>query len=233
MFIEELTWPEVEKLFKKGVAIIPIGATEQHGPHLPMGSDSFYAEEYAKRVGKKLNIPVCPTVSCSVSGLNFPYPTLTIEPETLTSYLKDICKSLKFFGVKKIIFIVGHGGENASAIDTAEYIIARDVDIKIRSIYPWQFLPEKEYKSMDKDWHAGRIETSDMLYLKEDLVRKSKIKRSDVPRPMKFTTDYRKMKKDKRQGVLGDASKASKELGKKNFETAVKKMTQEIQKLLS
>ena len=232
MLIEELPWTEVEKLFKKGVAIVPIGATEQHGPHLPLGADTFYAHEYAKRVGEKLKIAVCPVVPYSVSGYNFPYPTITIEPETLINYLKDICRSLKFFGVKKVFFFVGHGGENVPIVDTAEYVIARDLEIQLKSIYPWTFLPKEEYESMNEDWHAGRTETAEMLYFKENLVKKSNIKKSNVPKPMEFSQSYRFQKRDKRQGVLGDPSKATKELGKKNFEFAVGEIVKKLKTLI-
>lgn len=232
MLIDELPWTDVEKLFKKGVAIVPIGATEQHGPHLPLGVDTFYAHEYAKRVGEKLKIPVCPSVPYSISGYNFPYPTITIEPETMINYLKDICRSLKFFGVTKVFFFVGHGGENASVMDTAEYIIARDLDIQLKSIYPWTFLPKKEYESMDQDWHAGRIETAEMLCLKENLVQKSKIQKSDVPKPMEFSQSYRLQKKDSRQGVFGDPSQATKEQGEQNIGFAVAGIVKKLKPLI-
>lgn len=217
MEIQNLTWPEVEELFKKEIAILPIGATEQHGPHLPLGTDSFYADFIAKEVGKKLSIAVLPVVPYSVSGFNFPYPTMTIEPETLISYLKDVCKSLKFFGVNKVVFIVGHGGENCSAIDVAAYIISRDFDMKIMVLFPWTFLTEKDKEKMNKDWHAGEMETSDMLYINEKLVRKDEIKKSSVPEPMKWIVSYKNMKKDERLGVLGDPTNASKEKGEKEL----------------
>ena len=56
MLIKEKTWEEAEELFKKGIAIIPIGSIEQHGPHLPLGSDSYYAFEIARRIGEYFNI---------------------------------------------------------------------------------------------------------------------------------------------------------------------------------
>ncbi|MFP4403958.1 MAG: creatininase family protein [Nanoarchaeota archaeon] len=232
MRIDEMTSPEVKKLFSKGIALIPIGATEQHGPHLPMGTDTFYAEYITNKIGKELKLPVLPSVSFSVSGYNFPYPTITIEPETITKYLNDICKSLKFHDVDKIFFIVGHGGENCAALETAAYIIARDNDVKIKIFYPWQFLPKELYKKMDDDWHAGFIETSEMLYLKPKLVKKKHIRKSSVPDYMKFIIDYKKTKEDQRQGVFGDPSNANSNIGKNNFKIIIESMIKEIKKLI-
>ena len=61
--IEQLARPEVEDIFKKNpVVILPVGATEQHGPHLPYGTDTFYAEYVAKRVADRLNAAILPTM---------------------------------------------------------------------------------------------------------------------------------------------------------------------------
>jgi len=232
MLIKEKTWEEAEELFKKGIAIILIGSIEQHGPHLPLGSDSYYAFEIAKRIGEYFNIAVLPIVEYSVTGYNMAYPSITIEPETLTEYLKDICKSLKFHGVNKVIFIAGHGGENVPAIRTASYIIARDLGIKILVIFPWQFLPKAEAKKLEKDWHAGYLETSDMLYLKPELVKKNKIKKSSVPKPMNWISPYYECKRDWRKGVLGNPIKASAKVGRKNFEAIVKNLINYLKPLI-
>lgn len=233
MRIDNLPWPEVKELFKAGTAIIPIGATEQHGPHLPLGADTLYAEYISERVGKNLKIPVLPPLCYSVSGFNFPYPTITLEPETLALVLKDICGSLKFFGVGKIFFFVGHGGENCSAVETAAYCIARDLDLKIRVVYPWTFLPDEMREKMKEDWHAGFLETSDMLFVREDLVKKDKLKESTVPEPMKFIVDYKKTESNGRMGVLGNPVGAKASIGAKNMGEIITKLTDHLSELLS
>ncbi len=232
MKIDKLTHPEVDELFKKKIAIIPIGATEQHGPHLPMGTDTFYADYIAEKVGEKLNIAVLPPVCYSVSGYNFPYPTITIEPETLNLYLKDICNSLKFFNIDKVIFLVGHGGENCSAVENASYCIARDININIKVIYPWQYLPKEEYEKMNSDWHAGFLETSDMLFIKPELVKEDKIKKSSIPPIMEFIGNYKLSKRDERNGVFGNPVGANKNIGEKNMQEIVKKLVDLISKII-
>lgn len=231
MRIDRQTWPETYEIFKKKAAIIPIGATEQHGPHLPLGTDIFYAEYIAEKVGEALHIAVLPPLSYSISGYNFPYPTVTLEPETLTGVLRDICRSLKFFGIESIFLIVGHGGENCSAVETAAYCIARDIDVQIKVMYPWTFLPEEMRKKMDEDWHSGFLETSDMLFIKPELVKKEKIKKSSIPKPLDFIGDYKKTKRDSREGVFGNPLGATATIGEKNMGIVVEKIVKIIRAL--
>ena len=105
------------------VAVIPIGAVEQHGPHLPVGTDYLAAEDVTAMAVEKVktDVPVLvlPTISYALSIEHIHVPgTLTLMPQTLINVLTDIGDSLLRLGVRKLVFVNGHGG-NDSAIQIA------------------------------------------------------------------------------------------------------------------
>src|SRR5690625_3499592 len=115
--LQHLTSPEFEQLLSTArVGLIPLGATEQHGPHLAMGTDAIVAEQLAERLasaasGLAVMTPPLP-IGFSPHHLNFP-GTISARPETLTSLLADVVDSLRRAGIRRFLIINGHGGNLA------------------------------------------------------------------------------------------------------------------------
>ena len=95
---------------KKQIAIIPVGSIEQHGPHLPISTDSDIVTEIALRLSEKINGFLLPTITYGISDEHFPFFNLSIKKTTLSRILEDVCESLIKNGVSKIIIINGHYG---------------------------------------------------------------------------------------------------------------------------
>ncbi|MCJ7804583.1 creatininase family protein, partial [Patescibacteria group bacterium] len=110
--LQYMTWQEAREYFKKvKFAIIPVGSTEQHGPHLPLGTDFLIAEHLARKVAEKVDVVVTPTVPVGFAQYHTSFDgTLYVEPEVLASYYKGITDSLELYGVTHFLFINGHGG---------------------------------------------------------------------------------------------------------------------------
>lgn len=220
---EELTYEDVSKLVNTvSLVIVPVGSTEQHGPHLPLNVDAFITYEVAKAVSAKKGVPVVPLISYgpSMTHKNFP-GTLSIRPETLLSTVLDVCRSLKFTGFKKILLLNGHV-PNEWVLKTAMDILRSEYDdirIKVISYFSCS---ESIYREMTKDQgdHANRFETSLMLYLRPELVRIAQIV-DEPPRPLPF--DYRYDQRSK-TGVWGRPSLATQEEGKRLFEQIVEEI---------
>ncbi len=102
--------PNLRKLIKKKnhTAIIPVGSIEQHGPHLPVSTDSDLVTGIAIRVAKKGNFLLLPTISYGVSFEHDPFFNLSVKPSTLQKLLSDLCLSLSNNGIKTIFVINGH-----------------------------------------------------------------------------------------------------------------------------
>lgn len=170
----EMTVAEIRNYIqRRPTVILPIGCTEQHGYHLPTCVDILNAEELAKRVSERTGIAVLPTVNYSYSGGELP-GTINVSPNVFALYVEEICLSLANQGVKNIIILPGHGGsENMSALMTLKNMFLRkyshlDVLIAVLNEFMANFVS-------DGDWHAGRAETSLMLYWAPNLVHMDKI----------------------------------------------------------
>ncbi len=108
IFLEKLTWPEIDELRKKiNMVIIPVGSTEQHGPHLPLNIDVLAPLEIAKCVSTEIGVPIAPLIVYGVSGTHKRFPgSLWISSETLIRMIIEIVECLYFHGFKKILIIM-------------------------------------------------------------------------------------------------------------------------------
>ena len=118
MRLQLMTWPEVEKyLTSSNGIIIPIGATEQHGPTGLIGTDAICAETLGWKTGAWADAIVGPTLSVGMSEHHMHFPgSITLRPTTLATVVCDVALSLARHGFKRIFFLNGHGG-NTSSID--------------------------------------------------------------------------------------------------------------------
>jgi len=217
---EELTYEEIKELVNKvNLVIVPVGSTEQHGPHLPLNVDAYITYEIAKAVSAKTGVPVVPLISYGSSLTHKSFPgTLTIKPETLLSIILDVCRSLKANGFTKILLLNGHV-PNEWVLKTAMDILRAEHDdlrVKVMSYFSCS---NEVYMEMIKDQgdHANYFETSLMLYLRPELVKPTKI--VDEPsRPLPF--DYRYDQRSS-SGVWGRPSLSTREDGQRIFNRIV------------
>lgn len=207
MKLMDMTWQEVKG---KERVIVPIGSIEQHGPHLPLNTDTLIAEGVSKEIASRLNAVIAPAVMPGVSVEHMDFPgTLSLSREVFIKKIKDICSSLGRHGFKEIILINGHGG-NRKALKSLKITKVKYLDI-VRQI-----------KGYD---HAGEIETSLMLYLHPKKVRNSKIRRHDFKFPGK---DKWRMLEYSKSGVLGDPTQATAEKGKRYFHQVASGLMKEL-----
>lgn len=213
------------------IAVLPVAAVEQHGPHLPVGVDAFIGEGYLARVAEQLpaDLPVTflpmQTIGKSNEHLAFP-GTLTLSAETAIRAWTEIGESVCRAGVRKLVIVNSHGG-NVSVID----IVARDLRVRLKMLavtvswhrfgYPdGLFSPEELRHGI----HAGDVETSLMLRFRENVVRREAAK-SFVPASFGMEVQFKQlragtpagfgwMSQDLHpEGAMGDASAATPEKG--------------------
>ena len=159
------------------VAVLPIGAIEQHGPHLPMKVDACTVDGIARRLAQALPedapVLILPTQSICTSNEHIDFPgTLTLTPETLIRVLTEIGASVARSGVRKLVLLNGHGG-NIPAMDIAARKLRVEEDMLVFSLswfalgMPGGLYSEDE---LSHGIHAGDMETSVMLALDPDNV---------------------------------------------------------------
>lgn len=154
------------------VAIIPIGSIEQHGPHLPLGTDTYAATALAEAVAKETDAIVVPLCWPGVSEHHMGFKgTITLKPDTLRAVLNDGIESLSRHGFKRVLVINGHGGNT----QTMDYAIAEagkkyGVAVQTNRSAPADPAAGARYSLEHFDVHAGQDETSYMLHIKPELV---------------------------------------------------------------
>jgi creatinine amidohydrolase/Fe(II)-dependent formamide hydrolase-like protein len=242
----ELTWPEAHARFKKvDVALLPVGAIEQHGPHLPLDTDAFDARHLAELVAQACSHPkpfVLPLIPYGVSYHHDDFSgTISIQNETLSRLVYDIGMAVVRNGVTKLIIINGHGG-NAASLHFAAQMINRDAHI-------FTCVDSGETSDADisnltetpSDIHAGEIETSTSLATRPEMVRMNKA-RKYVPqfssRYLDFSSKrsvdwYARTEKISRSGVMGDPTRASREKGEIIWEVMVRNLAEFVEHLKS
>lgn len=240
----ELTWPQAkERLKEVDLALLPVGAVEQHGPHLPLDTDAFDAEYLAGQVAESCTRPrplVLPLVPYGVSYHHEDFPgTISVTNEALFGLIYDIGMSAAHNGIRKLIIINGHGG-NAPTLKFAAQMINRDagiftcVDSGETSDADIDLIAESH-----NDVHAGEIETSTSMAIRPHLVRTVKSEKY-APRFSSRYLDFSSTRgvewfartsKISASGVLGDPSKASREKGVRMWEVMIKNLVEFVEHL--
>lgn len=178
----EMTWPDfADGAVKHWIAVLPVAAVEQHGPHLPLGVDAFIADAYLARVCARLpmELPVTflPVQRIGQSDEHTRFPgTLGVSAATIIRTWTEIGESLHRTGVRKLVMVTSHGG-NVSAME----IVARDLRVRLRMLAvtcAWHRFgyPDGLFTSSERHHgiHGGDIETSLMLAAKPDALRMDK-----------------------------------------------------------
>jgi creatinine amidohydrolase/Fe(II)-dependent formamide hydrolase-like protein len=230
----ELTWREARARIKKmDVALLPVGATEQHGPHLPLDTDAFDADYLARRVAEACSDPkplVLPPVSYGVSYHHADFAgTVGISNDTLAKMISEIGMSVSRNGIRKLVIINGHGG-NGPALNYAAQMINRDAHIFV-CVDTGETSDVDIYKIIEtpNDVHAGEIETSTGLAVRPQLVKMNQAKKH-IPkfssRYLDFTSKrgvlwYAYTRKISPSGVMGDPTKASAAKGERIWEIMI------------
>lgn len=219
-------------LKKKKELIIPFGALEAHGPHLPLGNDAYIAQVICRQVGENLSLMVAPTIIYTLARFLEEFiGTMRLQFIPTKNYLQSIFFSFAEMGFEKIFLITHHGNTaHLMAISEAVYELKRQSKTQFIGINLWKILQNIAWKgkiTKTKEFHAGEIETSLMLYLQPELVKMDKaIKEKISFNEFLFTDSLVKTK----TGVYGDATKASREKGEKLFRAAVKALEKIIAK---
>lgn len=217
-YMPHMTWAEVEEALKTtNMVIIPVGSIEQHGQHLPLGTDIYLAIELSKLIAQQANTLVAPAVFAGLSDHHMGFPgTLTLSPETFEAVVYESALGLIKHGFRKIMIVNGHGGNRTSVANVIQKINqatpATAMDLMSIDI------PEKDssYPTYEYDWHAGIEETSIMLYLAGSLVQMSRAENPVLNFPPVVREIQKNMKKGSKLGaVMGAYLFRPEETGKK------------------
>lgn len=172
MNLADVTWPDVASL-DTSIAIIPVGSTEQHGPHAPLGTDALTAETIATEAERNFDgdVVVTPILNVGVSAEHRQFPgTLWIKADTLRSYTRDVVTSLAYHGFDRIVIVNGHGG-NVSALREIAADLYRE-EVAYVCVFTWFDSIDHQEFTMG---HAGPLETAMIRHHYPDLLVQERV----------------------------------------------------------
>jgi creatinine amidohydrolase/Fe(II)-dependent formamide hydrolase-like protein len=232
--LDALTWPRVQEEIERGrdTVVIALGATEQHGPHMPLATDALLGDHLAARVADRLNAFLGPTlrIGCSSHHVGFA-GTMSLGEETFHAVVADLVRSLLNGGFRRIVLLPTHGGNFAplaAAIqglnpsERARVIALTDLGVLAQIAQ----LGEREYgvPVSEGGLHAGEWETSLMLSLHPELVSMDRAEAGFTGDPQDALAglfDGGGVASLSSNGTLGDPSRASAEHGERYWSAAV------------
>ncbi|MFW9827369.1 MAG: creatininase family protein [Candidatus Thorarchaeota archaeon] len=245
--MEEMNWVDIQEAINNGfkTVIIGVGSTEQHGPHLPTQTDAITADIIANLIAKNLkNTLQAQTIRVGCSDHHLPFPgTISLRKSTLKSIIQDYAKSLQKHGFENVIFIPTHGGNFNPVKEVIEEVQEKYSKVNIIAFTDlMRFVDTQnsiaaEYgiRMEEAGAHAGEFETSQILALNENLVKKERFQPGylGVLNEEEVEMLFEKgMPSLTEIGVIGDPTKASKKRGKIYIEKVVNFLTNEIRKKL-
>lgn len=226
----DLHWPDVRST-AGWIAVLPLAATEQHGPHLPLGTDAMIAQAYLTRVRELLpsDIPAVflPVQAVGISTEHIAYPgTLTLSAEAAIKSWTAVGESVARAGIRKLVMVSSHGGNSAVMSLVAQDLRALHGMLAVTTAWSRFSIPEGLFTASEQRHgiHGGAIETSIMLAAYPDLVRTDKIGHFQ-PSSIAMDRDYRWLNVSRpapfawqaqdlhRGGAIGDACAADAEKG--------------------
>jgi creatinine amidohydrolase len=179
--LPDMTWAEVAEILEEtDTVIVPVASTEQHGPHLPLATDTIQAIEIAKRAVASLategiKVVAGPTIPFGLAPYHMPFPgTISLSADTLKAVIREVCTSLYEHGFRKFALLLGHGGNYGVMQVAAQELV---VELPESQVVFLNFLPALEAKypefllSGRPEGHSGEGETARILLTHPNLVQ--------------------------------------------------------------
>jgi len=234
MIVRDLSNPSILKKIKRiPIAIVPVGSIEQHGPHLPVSTDSDIISYIAKKVAEQTGFLLLPTVEYGVSFEHHPFFNLSVNPSTLEKVLIDLCVSLWKNKVTSIIILNGHHGNHKTVKRIPDKVsMIRGFKAKVLVYSYWHFMKSK----LD---HAGFVETSIMRAISKKVEMGKAVKGlipDDLPKKKLVNLDKLANKSfisATKNGVWGDPTNATGKVGKAILKEVITAIVKESQTCLT
>jgi creatinine amidohydrolase len=231
--LEEMTWPQVADAVENGqtLTLMPVGATEQHGRHLPLVTDSEIATAICRRASALTGVPVLPTVSIASSHAHTTrWPgTLSLPPRLVIEVVVELSRWVRAAGFTRLLLVNAHGG-NAGPLRVAVDEIRCAGGLQVGLVNYFELTPEISGRMLadGEDVHANSAETSLMLHLRPDLVVLDEI-RDDPDRTIGRVFSYT-VAQTSVDGLTGSPSLATAEAGRSLFEAIVAALADRVER---
>ena len=232
--IKEMSWAQFDAVRKETkLAILPTGAIEEYGPHMPLGTDTIVAEALADMVGERRKCVIAPPIEMGESSSLMCMPgTLALTLDTYKAVMGNLVELLIGYGFTQLLFVNGHGGNSPIITYLAKKAQAEHPGVKCAMADVWPLVEKLgdqvfENKGAMAHGHAAESNTSIMLYLHPEWVDMSKaVKVEPMKKKVPEITSYVKLTDQTPNGIIGDPTSATAEKGKKIMELCTDKVVE-------
>jgi creatinine amidohydrolase len=237
MYIADETWPELGDYFEtESLALVPLGSTEQHGPHLPLATDHLIAEAFAREAAARTGFLCTPTINVGVSPHHRQFNgTMWVDAPEFRDYVESVTRNLTYHGIDRVIYVNAHGGN-------VDHL--REVGRRLRDdeeLYAIEWMWDESIPDLVDDLfaqngpHGGPKETAMIQHLRPELVREDRLadaRDGGVPDVEAADTvkhgarTFYDAADNTGNGVLGDQTDATAAKGERLFEAASDQLCQ-------
>ncbi|WP_227356719.1 creatininase family protein [Haladaptatus salinisoli] len=231
MYLADRTWPELgDYVAEESLAVVPLGSTEQHGPHLPLATDHLIAEALAREAADRGGYLCTPTVDVGVSPHHKQFHgTMWVDPPAFRDYVDSFSRNLSYHGIDRIVYVNAHGGNTEHLREVGRRL--REDEVAFAVEWMWdESIPTLVSDLFEHNGpHGGPKETAMILHIAPDLVREEKledardgglVELSDGDLFVHGARNYYDAIDNTENGVLGDQTDATPEKGERLFEAA-------------
>ena len=236
MKLAHMTWQDVETLSRDVVVLIPTGSLEQHGPHLPLFTDSILAGAVAGAVEEKLaaKVLLTPTLWLGASGHHLRFPgTLSADFDSYMGAIESVCESLIPHGFSKFYVLNGHGGNTEPNGVALRRLKALYPDLTFGHSGYFAFIADRTGDVMDgpakEIRHACEAEASLMMHVAPELVRADKLRDDGLKPEPAVRGVIHHFDEITEEGSLGYATLGTKDKGQRLFDMAVEAVAKDIE----
>jgi creatinine amidohydrolase len=235
MYLADETWPDLGSYVEQeSLALVPLGSTEQHGPHLPTGTDHMIAEALAREAAERTGYLCTPTITIGVSSHHRQFHgTMWVEAPIFRDYVESFTRNLASHGIDRVVFVNAHGGN-------IEHL--REVGRRLRNdevLYAIEWMWDESIPDLVEDIfetngpHGGPKETAMIMHIARELVEEDKLAEARDGGLTEWTDDdirthgartFYDSIDNTENGVLGDQTDATPEKGAELFEAATEQL---------
>ncbi|MCI8594046.1 MAG: creatininase family protein [Oscillospiraceae bacterium] len=234
--IKHMSWAQFDERRKQTkLAIIPTGAIEEYGPHMPLGTDVIVAEALAERVAQARTCVIAPAIEMGESSSLMCMPgTMALTMDNYKAVIQNEIDLLLGYGFTRLLFINGHGGNTPIITYLAKKAQAEHEGVLCAMADVWPLVEKLggsvfEHTGAMAHGHAAESNTSIMLHIHPELVDMSKaVKVEPKKRPVPEITSYVKLTDQTPNGVIGDPTNATAEKGKQIMDLCTAKIIEFI-----
>jgi len=238
MYLGDKAWPDLESYFEnESLALVPLGSTEQHGPHLPEATDALIGEAFAREAARRTGYLCTPTVDIGVSPHHRQFHgTMWVDAPVFRDYVESLTRNLAYHGIDRVIFVNAHGGN-------VEHL--REVGRRLRDdgvIYATEWMWDESIPDLVDDLfehngpHGGPKETAMIQHLAGELVHDGRLEDARDGGLVDWEADggirthgaltFYDSADNTDNGVLGDQTDATAEKGERLFEAASEQLVE-------